>query len=73
MLRQMKWRRFISLDVGRGGTSRTRAGDDIGVLFECDQVSFRRGETLVLDGLTFGIEEGSTTQQWGPFRTLNGL
>jgi putative ABC transport system ATP-binding protein len=30
------------------------------VLFECAQVSFRRGETLVLDGLTFGIEEGST-------------
>jgi putative ABC transport system ATP-binding protein len=30
------------------------------VLFECAQVSFRRGETLVLDGLTFGVEEGST-------------
>jgi putative ABC transport system ATP-binding protein len=30
------------------------------VLFECDQVSFRRGETLVLDKLTFGVDEGST-------------
>jgi putative ABC transport system ATP-binding protein len=30
------------------------------VLFECDQVSFRRGPTLVLDSLTFGIDEGST-------------
>jgi putative ABC transport system ATP-binding protein len=30
------------------------------VLFECDRVSFRRGETLVLDDLTFGIDEGST-------------
>jgi putative ABC transport system ATP-binding protein len=30
------------------------------VLFECDQVSFRRGETPVLDRLTFGIDEGST-------------
>ena len=46
-------------DVGRG-TSRTRSGDDVGVLFECDQVSFRRGETPVLDRLSFDIEEGST-------------
>jgi putative ABC transport system ATP-binding protein len=30
------------------------------VLFECDRVSFRRGETLVLDELTFDIEEGAT-------------
>jgi putative ABC transport system ATP-binding protein len=30
------------------------------VLFECDQVTFRRGERLVLDRLTFGIDEGST-------------
>jgi putative ABC transport system ATP-binding protein len=30
------------------------------VLFECDRVSFRRGGSLVLDGLTFAIEEGST-------------
>jgi UDP-glucose/iron transport system ATP-binding protein len=30
------------------------------VLFECDQVSFRRGETLVLDSLTFAIDKGST-------------
>lgn len=30
------------------------------MLFECDQVSFRRGETPVLDRLTFGIDEGST-------------
>jgi putative ABC transport system ATP-binding protein len=30
------------------------------VLFECDRVSFRRGETLVLDRLTFGIDEGAT-------------
>jgi putative ABC transport system ATP-binding protein len=30
------------------------------VLFECDRVSFRRSGTLVLDDLTFGIEEGST-------------
>jgi putative ABC transport system ATP-binding protein len=30
------------------------------VLFECDQLSFRRGERLVLDGLTFGIDVGST-------------
>jgi putative ABC transport system ATP-binding protein len=30
------------------------------VLFECDQVSFRRGERLVLDKVTFGIDEGST-------------
>jgi putative ABC transport system ATP-binding protein len=29
------------------------------VLFECDRVSFRRGETVVLSELTFGIEEGS--------------
>lgn len=39
---------------------RVRAGDDVRVLFECDRVSFRRGGTLVLDDLTFGIEEGST-------------
>lgn len=37
-----------------------RPGDDVRVLFECDRVSFRRGETLVLDGLTFGIDEGAT-------------
>ena len=30
------------------------------MLFECDQVSFRRGETLVLDSLTFAVEEGAT-------------
>jgi putative ABC transport system ATP-binding protein len=30
------------------------------VLFVCDQVSFRRGERLVLDRLTLGIDEGST-------------
>jgi putative ABC transport system ATP-binding protein len=30
------------------------------VLFECDHVAFRRGETLVLDELTFGIAEGAT-------------
>ena len=30
------------------------------MLFECDQVSFRRGERLVLDKVTFGIDEGST-------------
>ena len=36
------------------------AGDDVGVLFECDHVAFRRGETLVLDALTFGIAEGAT-------------
>jgi putative ABC transport system ATP-binding protein len=42
------------------GTSRARAGDDVGVLFQCDRVSFRRGETPVLDRLSFGIDEGST-------------
>jgi putative ABC transport system ATP-binding protein len=30
------------------------------VLFECNRVSFRRGQSLVLDGLTFGIDEGAT-------------
>jgi putative ABC transport system ATP-binding protein len=30
------------------------------VLFECDRVSFRRGGSLVLEGLTFAIDEGST-------------
>jgi putative ABC transport system ATP-binding protein len=30
------------------------------VLFECDRVSFRRGETLVLDELTFDIDDGAT-------------
>lgn len=30
------------------------------MLFVCDQVSFRRGERLVLDRLTLGIDEGST-------------
>jgi putative ABC transport system ATP-binding protein len=30
------------------------------VLFECDQVSFRRGGTLVLDTLTFAVDEGAT-------------
>jgi putative ABC transport system ATP-binding protein len=30
------------------------------VLFECDHVSFRRGGTLVLDGLTFAVDEGAT-------------
>jgi putative ABC transport system ATP-binding protein len=30
------------------------------VLFECDRVSFRRGGTVVLDELTFGVDEGST-------------
>lgn len=30
------------------------------MLFECDRVSFRRGDTLVLDELTFGIDEGAT-------------
>jgi putative ABC transport system ATP-binding protein len=37
-----------------------RAGDDVRVLFECDHVSFRRGETVVLEDLTFGIGEGTT-------------
>jgi putative ABC transport system ATP-binding protein len=30
------------------------------VLFECDQVRFRRGETVVLENLTFGIGQGKT-------------
>jgi putative ABC transport system ATP-binding protein len=41
-------------------TAHVRPRHDVRALFECAQVSFRRGETLVLDGLTFGIEEGST-------------
>ena len=30
------------------------------MLFECDHVSFRRGGTVVLEELTFGISEGTT-------------
>jgi putative ABC transport system ATP-binding protein len=32
----------------------------LAVLFECDQVSLRRGGALVLDALTFALDEGAT-------------
>ena len=34
--------------------------DDVRVLFDCDRVRFRRGESVVLDDLTFDISEGAT-------------
>jgi len=47
-------RRFV------GGTSCARWGDHVGVLFECDHVSFRRVGAVVLEELTVGISEGTT-------------
>jgi len=35
-------------------------GDDVGVLFDVEQVRCCRGDTVVLDDVSFGIDEGAT-------------